>query len=254
MPKASRASSPTPRMMPVPRTSGRPTRPRRCPAPGRPPTCRSTTWWPPPCRPAATPSTPATASSARTLSSPAPVPRRACGSLVRACSSSRPSATSWPAVPRRSPPAFPCSAATQGRTDLATASAFLAEHGALMVKAVAGGGGRGHARRHRAVASSRTQWRHVPARPSAAFGDGAVYVEELLVGARHIEVQVVGDGHARRAPLRPRLQPPAPPAEGRRVRAGVLDRRSGAHPSARRGGRAWASTPATTRSAPSSSW
>ena len=29
---------------------------------------------------------------------------------------------------------------------------------------------------------------------AAAFGDGAVYVEQLLTRARHIEVQVIGDG------------------------------------------------------------
>src|SRR3546814_18313923 len=28
----------------------------------------------------------------------------------------------------------------------------------------------------------------------AAFGDDAVYVEELLAGARHVEVQIIGDG------------------------------------------------------------
>ena len=29
---------------------------------------------------------------------------------------------------------------------------------------------------------------------AAAFGQGAVYVEQLLAPARHIEVQVIGDG------------------------------------------------------------
>ncbi len=87
----------------------------------------------------------------------------------------------------------PVPAATQGRTDLATASAFLAEHGALMVKAVAGGGGRGMR-----VVTARAQLEEALAacarEAEAAFGDSAVYVEELLVGAHHIEVQIIGDG------------------------------------------------------------
>src|SRR5262249_28270005 len=31
---------------------------------------------------------------------------------------------------------------------------------------------------------------------AAAFGDGALYVEECLPHARHVEVQIVGDGHS----------------------------------------------------------
>jgi acetyl-CoA carboxylase biotin carboxylase subunit len=64
----------------------------------------------------------------------------------------------------------------------------------VMLKAGAGGGGIGIARaatpaeleRAFAVASRRAQ---------AAFGAGALYVERFVEHARHIEVQVVGDGH-----------------------------------------------------------
>ena len=74
----------------------------------------------------------------------------------------------------------------------------LGPDGAVMLKAVAGGGGRGMrpveriddlARRVRARASEAQQ----------AFGSGRLYVEELLPRARHIEVQIVGDGIRRRS-------------------------------------------------------
>jgi len=87
----------------------------------------------------------------------------------------------------------PVLAATPGATDLATAEAFFDEHGPLMVKAVAGGGGRGMR-----VVTDRSALPEALAacarEAAAAFGDDAVYVEELLTGARHVEVQIVGDG------------------------------------------------------------
>lgn len=64
---------------------------------------------------------------------------------------------------------------------------------AMLIKALAGGGGRGmrvvHAREEIAAAYARCR-----DEAQAAFGDGAVYAEELLTGARHVEVQIVGDG------------------------------------------------------------
>jgi acetyl/propionyl-CoA carboxylase alpha subunit/acetyl-CoA carboxylase carboxyltransferase component len=87
----------------------------------------------------------------------------------------------------------PVLAATSGATDVAAAEAFFDEHGPLMVKAVAGGGGRGMR-----VVRERSELADAMAtcarEAAAAFGDDAVYVEELLVGARHVEVQIVGDG------------------------------------------------------------
>jgi len=82
---------------------------------------------------------------------------------------------------------------TDGPTDPATARAFMAEHGPVMVKALAGGGGRGM----RPVTSPDAlddALRACTSEALAAFGDGAVYVERYLPGARHVEVQVVGDG------------------------------------------------------------
>ncbi|WP_336205487.1 acetyl/propionyl/methylcrotonyl-CoA carboxylase subunit alpha [Nonomuraea sp. LPB2021202275-12-8] len=64
----------------------------------------------------------------------------------------------------------------------------------VLVKAAAGGGGRGM----RVVREARELARQVASahRESlAAFGDGGVFVEPLLEGARHVEVQVLADGH-----------------------------------------------------------
>jgi acetyl-CoA carboxylase carboxyltransferase component/acetyl/propionyl-CoA carboxylase alpha subunit len=82
---------------------------------------------------------------------------------------------------------------TEAPTDLATARDFLATHGAVMVKALAGGGGRGM----RPVTDPdelAPALQECAAEARAAFGDGSVYVERYLPGARHVEVQVVGDG------------------------------------------------------------
>ena len=76
------------------------------------------------------------------------------------------------------------------------AQAFLAAlgtGGGVMVKAVAGGGGRGM-RPVTSLAGSAGRLRALPLRGAAAFGNGDVYVEQLFPRARHIEVQIVGDG------------------------------------------------------------
>src|SRR5580704_14716089 len=70
---------------------------------------------------------------------------------------------------------------------------LLREHGAVMVKAVAGGGGRG-LRPVTRQADLAGAMRRCASEAASAFGDGAVYVEQLLVPARHIEIQVIGDG------------------------------------------------------------
>ncbi|KAA9160904.1 ATP-grasp domain-containing protein [Amycolatopsis acidicola] len=70
---------------------------------------------------------------------------------------------------------------------------FLAEYGAVMVKARAGGGGRGM-RPVTDPADLDEALRRCASEAEKAFGDGAVYVEQLLLNARHIEVQVAGDG------------------------------------------------------------
>src|SRR4051794_12452437 len=91
----------------------------------------------------------------------------------------------------------PVLAATDGPTDLPGARAFLrglGPGGAVMVKALAGGGGRGQqpVRSEDDLAEALERCR---SEAQAAFGVGDVYVERLLTGARHVEVQLAGDGH-----------------------------------------------------------
>jgi acetyl/propionyl-CoA carboxylase alpha subunit/acetyl-CoA carboxylase carboxyltransferase component len=82
---------------------------------------------------------------------------------------------------------------SQGATDVAGAEAFFAEHGAVMIKAMAGGGGRGLRAVHDAGAIAEA---HALCQAEAlqAFGNGDVFVERLLQRPRHIEVQIIGDG------------------------------------------------------------
>lgn len=87
----------------------------------------------------------------------------------------------------------PVLASTSGGVSLDDARGFLAEHGALMLKAVAGGGGRGMRPVHD-DAELAAAFDACTREASAAFGDGSLYAEELLPGARHVEVQIVGDG------------------------------------------------------------
>ncbi|MGH3423705.1 MAG: biotin carboxylase N-terminal domain-containing protein, partial [Nocardioidaceae bacterium] len=90
--------------------------------------------------------------------------------------------------------------ATEAGVGADAVAAFFAEHartgrgpGGIMIKAVAGGGGRGIREVHDAdevpgaYASCRAEAR-------AGFGDDDLYAEALLAGARHVEVQIVGDG------------------------------------------------------------
>jgi len=63
----------------------------------------------------------------------------------------------------------------------------------LMIKATAGGGGRG-IRVCTDEAALVQQWPAAQAEARAAFGNGALYLERFMVRARHIEVQILGDG------------------------------------------------------------
>jgi acetyl/propionyl-CoA carboxylase alpha subunit len=62
----------------------------------------------------------------------------------------------------------------------------------LLVKAAAGGGGRG-VRRVDGPTELSAAVEAASGEALAAFGDGTVYVEKMVVGARHIEVQLLGD-------------------------------------------------------------
>ncbi|MCX7383069.1 MAG: carbamoyl-phosphate synthase large subunit [Alphaproteobacteria bacterium] len=87
-------------------------------------------------------------------------------------------------------------AGTDGPTTLAQAQSFLADlgpGGAIMVKAIAGGGGRGM-RPVTDLALLPAAFERCAAEALSAFGDGTLYVERLFVHPRHIEVQIIGDG------------------------------------------------------------
>jgi acetyl/propionyl-CoA carboxylase alpha subunit/acetyl-CoA carboxylase carboxyltransferase component len=90
----------------------------------------------------------------------------------------------------------PVLAGSDGPATVEQAAGFLTqfgEAGAIMIKAVAGGGGRGMR-----VVSAPDElvgaWERCRSEAKAAFGDDALYVERYLPSARHIEVQIVGDG------------------------------------------------------------
>jgi acetyl-CoA carboxylase biotin carboxylase subunit len=63
----------------------------------------------------------------------------------------------------------------------------------VLLKASAGGGGRGM-RRVDAVGALPDAFEVARQEAIAAFGDGGVYVERMLEGARHVEVQILADG------------------------------------------------------------
>ena len=70
----------------------------------------------------------------------------------------------------------------------------------LMLKAVAGGGGKGM-RTVAAPADLPSALRAARSEAMSAFGDGAVYLERRLERPRHIEVQLLGDAHGTVVPF-----------------------------------------------------
>ena len=84
---------------------------------------------------------------------------------------------------------------TAGATTLEQAQAFAAEHDAVMLKALAGGGGRGM----RAVTDPQElaeAFQRCSSEARSAFGNDALYVERLARHPRHIEIQIIGDGQS----------------------------------------------------------
>ncbi|MBY3239455.1 acetyl-CoA carboxylase biotin carboxylase subunit [Rhizobium laguerreae] len=63
----------------------------------------------------------------------------------------------------------------------------------VMIKAAAGGGGRG-IRIVDSIAELEQQFPVASAEALAAFGDGGLYLEKVIARARHVEVQIFGDG------------------------------------------------------------
>ncbi|GAB3673787.1 acetyl-CoA carboxylase family protein [Salinisphaera aquimarina] len=90
----------------------------------------------------------------------------------------------------------PVIAGTGADTTRVQAQAFresLGDGATVIIKAIAGGGGRGM----RVVGPGddlNAAFAHCAAEAQAAFGNAALYVERFIDRARHIEVQVLGDG------------------------------------------------------------
>lgn len=64
----------------------------------------------------------------------------------------------------------------------------------LMLKATAGGGGRG-IRKVASAAELEDAYQRTRDEAERAFGSGVVFLERLMTGARHVEVQLIADGH-----------------------------------------------------------
>ena len=79
-----------------------------------------------------------------------------------------------------------------GSADDAAAQADLVGY-PVMLKAAAGGGGRGMRMVHTAGELAEAYAR-AAAEAEAAFGDGTLFLEQLLARPRHIEVQILADG------------------------------------------------------------
>jgi len=79
--------------------------------------------------------------------------------------------------------------------DFGGARAFALDNGLpVMIKATAGGGGKG-IRLVRDMDKLEEAFYQAGAEAKAAFGNGGVYLEKLIENAKHIEVQILADGH-----------------------------------------------------------
>ena len=80
-------------------------------------------------------------------------------------------------------------------TDAAAAHQHAARIGyPLMIKAAAGGGGRG-IRKVSDAAELDLAFERARDEAKKAFGDDTMFMERVITGARHIEVQIIADGH-----------------------------------------------------------
>jgi acetyl-CoA carboxylase biotin carboxylase subunit len=84
---------------------------------------------------------------------------------------------------------------TEGATSISAAQSAADEIGyPVLLKASAGGGGKGM-RLVSAPEDLQDAFGTAAAEAEAAFGDSTLYVERALVPARHVEIQVLCDGH-----------------------------------------------------------
>jgi len=85
---------------------------------------------------------------------------------------------------------------SDGPTSIEEAEEFfkaLPTGSAMMIKAIAGGGGRG-TRAVGQIDDVPSTYERCRSEAEGAFGDGRLYVEQFVPRARHIEVQILGDG------------------------------------------------------------
>ncbi len=89
----------------------------------------------------------------------------------------------------------PVLAGVSRAVSVSEAQDFFVQHGerGMVIKALAGGGGRGMRVVHAADELEQAYTR-AASEAKAAFGSEAVYVEQLVHRARHVEVQILGDG------------------------------------------------------------
>ncbi|MFP6582218.1 MAG: carboxyl transferase domain-containing protein [Candidatus Hydrogenedentota bacterium] len=90
----------------------------------------------------------------------------------------------------------PLLAGISGAVTVEEARDFFASFGddeCMMIKAVGGGGGRGM-RVVRDLSEVDTSFAHSTSEALASCGNGDVFVERFLPNARHVEIQVIGDG------------------------------------------------------------
>ena len=85
--------------------------------------------------------------------------------------------------------------------DFSDAEAVANEVGyPVLLKAAAGGGGKGMKAVHQ-PGDLATVYQEAAAEAQSAFGDSRLYLESYIANARHIEVQVLADGHGNRLHL-----------------------------------------------------
>lgn len=97
----------------------------------------------------------------------------------------------------------PVPAGTERIADLGGITAFFRSfegRSPIVIKAVAGGGGRGM-RVVRGLEELEEAFERCTSEASKAFGNADLYAEEFIESARHVEIQVVGDGQGNIAHL-----------------------------------------------------
>ena len=96
----------------------------------------------------------------------------------------------------------PCVPGSDGAVEtVEEAAAFANRVGyPVLIKASAGGGGKGMREVHD-PADLESQFKAAKMEAGAAFGNDEVYIEKLVLRPRHVEVQVIGDDHGNRVVL-----------------------------------------------------